>query len=122
MPLSNREWVETRLEDYFEGFCRKAFRWSPAYKATLRRAFVRKEGKIEYYRCELCSTVVPRRQKQIDHIEPVVDVVAGRDGSWDTYKIRMFVDETLLQLLCKPCHRKKTNKENSERWKTKKQK
>lgn len=115
MTLSNHEWKRTTLQGYFKAFCRKTFRWSPAYKAALKRAFVRREGKVEYYKCECCGTIIIRKLKQVDHIDPVIDLIDGWDGSWDKYRERMYVDAMALQVLCKRCHQKKTNKENERR-------
>lgn len=111
------DWSKT-LDGYFLSFARKTFRWSPGYKAALKRAFVEKRDGIEYYRCESKGEIVPRDQKQVDHIEPVVPVGAPWDRLWDGIRTRMFVTEDKLQVLCKPCHRKKTNSENSQRVKT----
>lgn len=108
---------QNRLDDYFIAFCRRVFKWSPAYKATLKSAFDHKDSKgTEYYRCAACHAVIPRPQKRVDHIQPVVPI-EGWNGSWDTLRDRMsFDDPTNLQVLChRPCHHEKTQKENAAR-------
>lgn len=114
------DWSKT-LDGYFIGFCRKVFRWSPAYRSALKAAFVEKRDGIEYYRCKSCGTVVERPQKQVDHIDPVVPVASGWNRSWDGYRDRLFVHESKLQVLCKSCHKGKTGTENQGRkiWRSK---
>jgi 5-methylcytosine-specific restriction endonuclease McrA len=34
---------------------------------------------------------------------------------WNTYIVRLFVTKDQLQVLCKPCHKEKTNLENTAR-------
>lgn len=106
-----------RLDDYFVAFCRRVFKWSPAYKEALKYSFQRKGSDgTEYYKCAKCGKVIPRPQKRVDHISPVVPV-EGWDGSWDTLRDRMsFEDSANLQVLChRPCHTTKTNEENEAR-------
>lgn len=120
-PSQPPDWSK-RLDAYFLSFARKTFKWSPAYKEALKRAFVEKRDGVEYYRCEIGREIIARPDKQVDHKEPVVPVGAPWDKSWDGIKVRMFVPAEKLQVLCKPCHRKKTNGENALRgkiWKTK---
>ena len=50
----------------------------------------------------------------VDHKEPVVPV-DGSDISWDEYIFRTFCPPEDLQILCTPCHKKKTYEENRER-------
>lgn len=118
--MTNAEWTK-KLDYYFIAAARKWFRWSPAYREVLARAFVRRSEGVEYFKCENCHSEIPRPKKQVDHRIPVVDR-GGWDGSWDTYRDRIFVTADKLDLLCKSCHSAKTKKENAERRKTKKEK
>ena len=118
-----RDWNH-RLDAYFVSFCRRVFRWSPAYKTTREAAWIKftDNTKVKWYKCAECKTVWPRPQTRVDHIEPVVPV-KGWDGSWDSMKKRMSFDRPEnLQVLCLVCHQKKTNSENKERreWRKKK--
>lgn len=120
-PSQLPDWSK-RLDAYFLSFARKAFKWSPGYKAALEKAFVEKRDGVEYYRCAACREIIPRPRKRVDHIKPVVPPNAPWDRSWDGIKLRMFVSEDGLQLLCKECHQPKTNAENAQRraaWKPK---
>lgn len=116
-PSPPKDWSKT-LDGYFISFCRKCFRWSPAYRETLKKAFVEKREGVEYYRCESCKQVVERQEKQVDHIDPVVPIGKQWDRDWNEYRNRCFVASDRLQVLCKSCHKLKTSKENIVRRKT----
>jgi 5-methylcytosine-specific restriction endonuclease McrA len=113
--LSPKEKWAKRLNAYFIAFARRVFRWSPPYREVLKRAFVRKDKDGEWFRCENCADIVLRKDKQVDHIDPVVAVYEVWDGSWDWYRARMFVEEDCLRVLCRPCHGEKSKKENADR-------
>lgn len=87
------------------------------------------------YECNMCSSWVYKgasksnfqhisednpRQKVIqakvcvDHISPVVDPEKGFED-WDTYINNMFCPEDNLQVLCGPCHDKKTKEEKRKK-------
>jgi len=64
--------------------------------------------------CAKCKESFTMRDVQVDHIDPVVPV--GRElQSWDEYICRLFCGVDNLQVLCKPCHKEKSNNENSQR-------
>lgn len=111
-----RDWNH-RLDAYFVSFCRRVFRWSPAYKAVRAADFAFKKEKLNWYRCHICETVWPRPQTRVDHIEPVVPIVGWpKNVTWDYVRHRMSFDRPEnLQVLCIECHQKKTNAENAER-------
>lgn len=105
-----------KIDAYYDSFLRKIFHWSPAYKAVLKRCFVKKVGKTEYYKCEKDSKVIPRSEKHVDHIVPYVDPEKGPSADWNERRDRMLVDPDQLQLLCKKtCHKEKTDGENKLR-------
>jgi len=72
------------------------------------------------YQCSLCSKIVGQKEIKIDHIEPVVPVTGFTN--WDDLISRLFCEETGLQAICKDCHKIKTDKENSDRRRCKKEK
>ena len=51
---------------------------------------------------------------QVDHVAPVVDPKRGFKG-WDEYISRLYCESDNLQVLCIPCHKKKTEKERKKR-------
>lgn len=87
---------------------RASYRWPGRYKAA-KRAHI---GRNEYV-CECCGVVVGRKQKQMDHVDPVIPT-SGWAG-FDSYVDRLLVDEHAWQTLCKDCHKDKSNQENKIR-------
>lgn len=71
------------------------------------------------YVCATCKETFGPKDVQADHISPVVPTT-GFD-SWDGVINRMFCrangeqDHTILQILCKPCHKDKCREEAGER-------
>lgn len=60
-----------------------------------------------HYRCAACSGLFKLVDVQVDHIDevgPVPDTWLG----WGTWLQRLFCDASNLQVLCLPCHKKKT--------------
>ena len=67
-----------------------------------------------WYKCATCDERFKRDQIQVDHIQPVVKLKGWTD--WDDYINRLFCEEhSGYQILCKPCHIKKTALENHQR-------
>lgn len=59
------------------------------------------------YKCAICEGHFPAKQTQVDHREPVVDIIKGFT-TWDDYINRLFCDIDGLDLLCTNCHEAKT--------------
>ena len=83
-------------------------RWLPRFQVMTDARQSR--GK---YLCNKCKEIVGTKEFQIGHKEPVVPVT-GWD-SWDGFISRLFCPKSKLQLLCKPCHKAKSKKENGDR-------
>lgn len=68
------------------------------------------------YRCSSCKDTFPITGVFVDHIESVVplDWVPG-DWDWNVIDKRLFCPIDGLQVLCKKCHKEKTDEENRER-------
>lgn len=88
---------------------RISYRW-PARAEAVRNAKVER-GK---YKCALCEDVIGYREINVDHIVPVVDPADGFKD-WNTYVERMFCAVEGFQILCVPCHDKKTEYERQLR-------
>lgn len=86
-----------------------SYLWAPRNQA-LQRAKV-SWGK---YKCRACQEIYPRKEIAIDHIKPVVDPAQGFI-TWDDHIARLFCDINGFQILCKECHKEKTNRENAIR-------
>lgn len=114
------EWTEARFRSFITSALRAASRrWPPKFKA-LKEAFVGKKvnaktGKMAmHYKCAACKKHFVAADVQVDHIEPVVDPKKGFI-SWDVFIERMFVEMHGLQILCRPCHKIKTDEEKLQR-------
>ena len=114
------EWTEARFKSFVTSALRAASRrWPPKYKA-LKEAFAgrkvnAKTGKLAmHYTCAACNKLYVATDVQVDHIKPVVDPKKGF-VSWDIYINRMFCEIEDLQVMCKPCHKIKTDQEKLER-------
>jgi 5-methylcytosine-specific restriction endonuclease McrA len=83
-------------------------------KASVGRKVNAKTGKLAlHYQCAKCTKAFIGLDVQVDHIIPVV----GKEGfvSWDEYVERMFCEADNFQILCKPCHKLKTDTEKLRR-------
>jgi 5-methylcytosine-specific restriction endonuclease McrA len=67
-----------------------------------------------HYKCAECKQLFVVTDVQVDHINPVVDPKKGFT-TWDNFIDRMFCEMKNLQVLCKPCHKIKTDQEKLER-------
>lgn len=114
------EWTDARFRSFVTSALRAASRrWPPKYKA-LKEAFVgrkenKKTGKLAmHYKCAKCKKLFVAADVQVDHVLPVVDPKVGFIG-WDSFIDRIFCEIENLQVLCKPCHKVKTEEEKAER-------
>ena len=114
------EWTDARFRSFVTSALRAASRrWPPKYKA-LKEAFVgrkenKKTGKLAmHYKCAKCKKQFVAADVQVDHIFPVVDPKTGF-VSWDLFIDRIFCEIENLQVMCKPCHKVKTEEEKLER-------
>lgn len=82
-----------------------------------------KRKRVKFWvKCELCGGWEAKSNIQIDHFEPVVPINSSFDEmSLDEVVNRMWCEENMLQPLCKPCHKLKTQAENKERRRLKKE-
>lgn len=117
---NDNQWTEARFKSFIISALRAASRrWPPKF-AALKKAFIGKKKNIKtgkvasHYKCAECKKHFVAADVQVDHIFPVVDVKEGF-VSWDIYIDRMFCEVHGLQIMCKPCHKIKTEKEKGER-------
>lgn len=107
MSFDKNDWLKKEIR-------RISYRY-PARYTTLINARVSR-GK---YKCALCEQIYPKKEVQMDHVEPVIHAERGF-VDWNEYIDRMFPDMDGWQVLCKGCHKDKSNKENETRRATKK--
>ena len=74
------------------------------------------------YKCQniTCGKVVGPKDIKVDHIEPVIPL-SGFPG-WDAIIKRLFCAVEGLQAICRACHKEKTQSENEQRKKIRKEK
>lgn len=114
------KWTEARYKSFITSALRAAFRkWPPKFdvlkKASTERKLNKKTNKLAmHYMCAACSTDFPLKEVQVDHKKPVVDLKKGF-VSWDEFVERLYCEGSNLQVLCKPCHKKKSSKERKKR-------
>jgi 5-methylcytosine-specific restriction endonuclease McrA len=123
--MSNREyndgeWTEARWRAFIISAARAGMRrYPPKWKAFKEAGVGKKVNKhsgrmAEHYLCADCGGFFVARDVQVDHVDPVVDPSTGF-VSWETYFDRLYCETDNLQVLCKPCHKEKTNRERKER-------
>lgn len=107
------KWTEAAFAAFIRGGLRSlTMRWGPKYD-VLKEAFRGRSindatGRMcMKYECAKCEEVFPAKEVQVDHIEPI-----GVFTNWTDCINRMFCEADNLQVLCKPCHVIKTNKES----------
>ena len=81
----------------------KTLRSSRSWK-KLRMSIIRKANFI----CQICER--PYGRLEVDHVTPIKELF--RSVSTDGEKVEAFYSSEGCQVLCRPCHEKKTEKEN----------
>lgn len=121
-PHNDGQWTRARFNSFIKGGLRSiSKRWPPKNQ-------VRKDAWVErgvYW----CAGYKKRKHKvpvsikqggkrsnniEVDHIVPIIDPVKGFE-SWDATIKNMFCEAHGLQVLCKDCHKRKTQDERSNR-------
>lgn len=104
------KWSEAKFYSFLRsGLRAKWTRWPPRYEALAdaRRVYKGKNKRQKYeYKCADCNKYFAQKDVQVDHIIP-----CGTLKTWNDlagFAERLFVSKDKLQILCKPCHRKKT--------------
>lgn len=106
-----------KFKGYIKSALRKINKWWPAYTQAKASARVNRGE----YRCAMCEEVFCLKEIHVDHIDPVVDPARGFT-TWDEYIDRLFCEAEGLQILCKVCHKDKTNEEKKIRMAARKKK
>lgn len=117
--FNGNQWTQARFNSFIKSALRSAsVRWPPRY-TVLSEALVGtktnvKTGRMaKHYKCNRCKGEFPSKEVEVNHIIPVIPVTGF--VSWDDVINRMFCEKDGFEVLCKPCHRLVTTKENEER-------
>lgn len=122
MAKKKIEWTQARLKNFIISALRSASnRYPPKYEclnaAKVGKKVNKATGRLaEHYKCAACKKHFVAKEVQVDHIEPVVSPLTGFID-WNTFVARMFCPITNLQVLCRGCHKVKSDKEKKERLK-----
>lgn len=106
-------WTQSRYNSFIKGGLRRLFSRYPNKYVALKNA---EKGRIvnastgrlaKHYQCSICKKLYPSKEVEVDHIIPLM-----KDAkNWDDVVRNMFCATEQLQVLCKTCHKAKTNEE-----------
>lgn len=110
------QWTEARFFGFIRSALRRASaRWPPACKQVFDEAKRPYKGKNKLqkweYKCASCGKWKKRRDVQADHIKPCGSLKEFKD--LPVFCERLFCEVDGLQVLCKECHKTKTQEERS---------
>ena len=88
---------------------RASYKW-PARSEALASARIERG----LYKCNMCNGSFRRKEVELDHIIPVINVKYGFT-TWDEYINRLFCEASNYQVICSLCHVAKTTTENNMR-------
>lgn len=111
-PRNGGTWSEARYFGFIRSSLRSAFtKWGPKHAA-------KKLAKVAYnqYECFECGSIFASKEVEVDHIVPAGSLKTFED--LPGFVERMFCEADGFQVLCKPCHKVKTNAERTARKKT----
>lgn len=109
-----------------KGAIRRVFSRSDLRKKALQKSVVShydetRKRVTKWSKCPDCQQFTPTYQMEVDHVEPIIGLDESlEDLTWDVIVDRIWCSEDNLRAICKPCHKRKTKLENSERRKNKK--
>jgi hypothetical protein len=125
-PYNSQQWTTARMRSFVMSAIRRC-RWPAKYDA-LRAAFAqdginpKTNRKCKLYRCAETGVLLPAKDVQIDHKEPVIpqDAAFGNTTEWLGYNWnevlqRMFCEVEGFQVIGKEAHKAKTKQENDAR-------
>lgn len=87
------------------GLRQKWSRWGPRYDAleAARRKSKSDNKRLKWeFQCSRCKCWFPQKEVEVDHL-----IACGSLKSWDDiagFAKRLFVEQDMLRVLCKPCH------------------
>ena len=103
-------WTKSRYFQFIRSALRQAFSRYPVkyqVKDAAKRELKERKGRQKYeYQCAMCCGWWPAKEVEVDHIVP-----AGSLKDYDDlpgFVSRMFCEAGGLQVLCKACHKQKT--------------
>lgn len=105
-------WTTARFFGFIRSALRAAFnKYPPKYEVIRQAKRDKKDGgrqKFEY-ECSSCGKMFPQKEIQVDHVIPAGSLKSFDDLPEFCRKLFCGVDD--MQILCKPCHKVKTQEE-----------
>lgn len=119
--------ISARERGLIKGAVRRVFSRSDLRKEAVESAKIEhsdpKRRTKKWIRCKECQQPTPLWLAEADHVLPIVPVDSSlEEMSWDTLVNNLWCDIKLLDILCKPCHTVRTQAQNAERRRIKKEK
>jgi len=124
-PYAGGQWSKAAYFAKIRGGLR-TIRWPPRNEIMKKSCVVVETGGVyksgkkkglkrtrKEYQCAICKKSFPTRDVQVDHIIP-----CGSLNEYDDIVVfikKLLCDVSNLQILCKPCHKKKTNEERKKK-------
>ena len=118
--MKSKEWSPARRKAFIVSVLRSGTRrWPPKYETlndakTTKHINPKTKRLAQHYRCAACLKEFTATAVEVDHIRPVVNPAKGFT-SWDDFIDGLFCDKSNLQVLCKPCHVKKSKEERCQK-------
>lgn len=108
-------WTTARFWTFIRSNLRKAWqKWPPKFELLKENRVIVSGKRHKYeYQCEHCEQWFQQKEITVDHRVPTGPLKCFTDLAG--FVQRMFVSKEKLQLLCKPCHKIKTQQERMER-------
>lgn len=120
--------ITKKEQNLIKGGIRRIFSRSELRRRILDKSLVKdyqdpnRKRVTRWGKCADCGRVEAAYKLEIDHISPIIRPGEVLDGlTWDEVVDRLWCDEDKLQALCDECHSRKTQVENKERRRIKKE-
>ncbi len=114
--------ISKREQSLIKGALRRVFGRSDLRQSIIKKNILTgyhdpKRKRVKFWvKCEECGGWEAKSNVQVDHIEPIIPIDKSfEEMTLDDVVNRLWCEESMLQLLCKPCHKMKTKAENKER-------
>lgn len=112
---AHKAWTTSKFWSFIRSGLRAKFnRWPPKWEVynDSRRTVTGQRHKYEY-QCAMCLKWWKAKEVEVDHIEEVGSLKDFSD--LPRFVKRLFVPKNKLQVLCRPCHKRKTTMDRVRR-------
>lgn len=110
---AGEKWTKSQYFQFIRSALRQAFTRYPVkyqVREQSKRTLKKKKGNQRHeYQCAECDNYFPAKLVQVDHIEPAGSLKDYSD--LPGFVERLFCEADGLQVMCKPCHKRKTKEE-----------